>query len=120
MIKSNNYIILFLLLLTLLLVNYLLSFTFFRVDLSEDQIHELSPYTKDKLENLDDYLKIDVYLVGDFAVEIEKLEKDISCYVYCRTGVRSANSCQLMSELGFKNVYNLLGGIVEWKGEINN
>ena len=77
MIKSNNYIILFLLLLTLLLVNYLLSFTFFRVDLSEDQIHELSPYTKDKLENLDDYLKIDVYLVGDFAVEIEKLEKGL-------------------------------------------
>ena len=77
MIKSNNYIILFLLLLTLLLVNYLLSFTFFRVDLSEDQIHELSPYTKDKLENLDDYLKIDVYLVGDFPVEIEKLEKGL-------------------------------------------
>ena len=75
--KSNNYIILFLLLLTLLLVNYLLSFTFFRVDLSEDQIHELSPYTKDKLENLEDYLKIDVYLVGDFPVEIEKLEKGL-------------------------------------------
>ena len=52
--------------------------------------------------------------------EIEKLDKDNSYYVYCRTGVRSANSCQLMNELGFKKVYNLLGGIVEWKGEINN
>ena len=38
----------------------------------------LSPYTKDKLEGLDDYLKIDVYLVGDFPVEIEKLEKGLS------------------------------------------
>ena len=48
------------------MVNYLLSFSFFRIDLSEDKIYELSPYTKDKLEGLDDYLKIDVYLVGDF------------------------------------------------------
>ena len=76
--KSNNYIRLVLLLLILLLVNYLLSFSFFRIDLSEDKIYELSPYTKDKLEGLDDYLKIDVYLVGDFPVEIEKLEKGLS------------------------------------------
>ena len=76
--KSNNYIKLVLLLLILLLVNYLLSFSFFRIDLSEDKIYELSPYTKDKLEGLDDYLKIDVYLVGDFPVEIEKLEKGLS------------------------------------------
>ena len=51
--------------------------------------------------------------------EIEKLDKHNSYYVYCRTGVRSANSCQLMNELGFDKVYNLLGGIVEWKGEID-
>ena len=52
-------------------------------------------------------------------LEIEKLNKDKSYYVYCRTGVRSANSCQLMNELGFDKVYNLIGGIVEWKGEID-
>ena len=55
----------------------MLSFSFFRIDLSEDKIYELSPYTKDKLENLDDYLKIDVYLIGDFPVEIEKLENGL-------------------------------------------
>ena len=63
---------------------------------------------------------IDFYNSQNFMQEIEKLDKDSSYYVYCRTGVRSANSCQLMSELGFKNVYNLVGGIVEWNGEINN
>jgi len=25
-----------------------------------------------------------------------------------------------MSELGFKKVYNLVGGIFEWKGKLNN
>ena len=63
---------------------------------------------------------IDFYNSQNFMQEIEKLNKDNSYYVYCRTGVRSANSCQLMSELGFKKVYNLLGGIVEWKGELIN
>ena len=63
---------------------------------------------------------IDFYNPQKFLQEIEKLDKDNSYYVYCRTGIRSANSCQLMSELGFKKVYNLLGGIVKWKGEINN
>ena len=75
--KSYNYIQLSLLLLILLVINYLISFSFFRIDLSEDKIYELSPYTKDKLENLDDYLKIDVYLVGDFPVEIKKLENGL-------------------------------------------
>ena len=75
--KSYNYIKLSLLLLILLVINYLISFSFFRIDLSEDKIYELSQYTKDKLENLDDYLKIDVYLVGDFPVEIEKLENGL-------------------------------------------
>ena len=63
---------------------------------------------------------IDFYNPQNFMKEIEKLDRDSSYYVYCRTGVRSANSCQLMNELGFDKVYNLLGGIVEWKGEIDN
>ena len=62
---------------------------------------------------------IDFYNPQNFMLEIEKLDRDKSYYVYCRTGVRSANSCQLMNELGFDKVYNLLGGIVEWKGEID-
>ena len=63
---------------------------------------------------------IDFYNPQNFMQELEKLDKDISYYVYCRSGVRSSNSCQLMNEMGFKKVYNLVGGIVEWNGEINN
>ena len=64
-------------------------------------------------------INIDFYNPEIFMYEIGKLDKDKSYYIYCRTGVRSANSCQLMNELGFNKVYNLLGGIVEWKGEID-
>ena len=61
---------------------------------------------------------IDFYNPQNFMLEIEKLDKDISYYVYCKSGVRSANSCALMGELGFKKTYNLLGGIIEWKGKL--
>ena len=73
-----------------------------------------------EISSIPNSINIDFYNPQNFMQEIEKLDKNSSYYVYCRTGIRSANSCQLMSELGFKNVYNLVGGIVEWKGEINN
>ena len=65
-------------------------------------------------------LNIDFYNPEIFMQEVSKLDKDKSYYIYCRTGVRSANSCQLMKELGFVNTYNLIGGIVDWKGETIN
>ena len=65
-------------------------------------------------------VNIDFYNPQNFMLEIEKLDKDNNYYIYCRTGVRSANSCTLMKELGFKNTFNLIGGIVEWKGKLIN
>ena len=62
-------------------------------------------------------VNIDFYNPETFIQEIGKLDKDKSYYIYCRTGVRSANSCHLMKELGFTNTYNLIGGIVDWNGE---
>jgi len=53
-----------------------------------------------------------------FIHEIEKLDKSKSYYIYCRSGNRSYYACKQMLKLGFKNVYNLAGGIIEWKGEI--
>ena len=64
-------------------------------------------------------INIDFYNPQNFMLEIEKLDRDIQYYVYCRTGVRSANTCQLMNEMGFKKVYNLIGGIVKWQGKID-
>ena len=65
-------------------------------------------------------INMDFYNPKTFMQEIGKLDKDKSYYIYCRTGVRSANSCQLMKELGFAITYNLIGGIVDWKGETIN
>jgi len=51
-----------------------------------------------------------------FIEEIENLDKDLNYYVYCHSGVRSVQACQIMKTFGFNNLYNLLGGISEWNG----
>lgn len=34
--------------------------------------------------------------------------------VYCLSGARSAAACQLLSQHGFRELYNLTGGITSW------
>ena len=73
-----------------------------------------------EIYRIPDSINIDFNNPVFFIEEIQKLNKDTSYFIYCRTGVRSANSCLLMKELGFDKIYNLLGGIVEWSGETIN
>lgn len=63
-------------------------------------------------------LHIDIYKGQGFLDEINKLDKDKSYYVYCKAGGRSNQACMLMSQLGFENTFNLLGGITEWTGPV--
>ena len=51
---------------------------------------------------------------------LEKMDKSLNYYVYCHSGVRSVQACQIMKTFGYENLYNLLGGISNWKGEKNS
>jgi rhodanese-related sulfurtransferase len=63
-------------------------------------------------------INIDIHKGQEFISEIEKLDKSKNYYVYCRSGARSAKACQIMNELGFDSAYNLLGGMLDWDGEV--
>ena len=77
-IKYRSFIYVLILCFSLILINIITSDFFFRVDLSNDQIHSLSPHSKDILSNLDEIITADVYLEGDFPAEIEKLKKSLN------------------------------------------
>ncbi|MFT3946045.1 MAG: rhodanese-like domain-containing protein [Agriterribacter sp.] len=48
------------------------------------------------------------------ATEIEDLKsQEIICY--CRSGNRSGQACLLLESMGFENVKNLTGGMLEWQ-----
>lgn len=49
---------------------------------------------------------------------LEELDKNKNYYVYCAAGVRSAQACGIMSQLGFETTYNLLGGMSQWDGPV--
>ncbi|MBI1226453.1 MAG: rhodanese-like domain-containing protein [Bacteroidetes bacterium] len=47
-----------------------------------------------------------------FMANLSKLDKEKTYFVYCRSGVRSANACRKMHEMGFTNLVNLAGGYI--------
>ncbi len=49
-----------------------------------------------------------------FEARIKELNLDKTILVYCRSGGRSSAACQILDQLGFKNIYNLQGGIGSW------
>ncbi|MDC6354716.1 MULTISPECIES: rhodanese-like domain-containing protein [Robiginitalea] len=63
-------------------------------------------------------IQIDIYRGQGFLDEVEKLDKSKSYYVYCRSGNRSGQACSLMQSKGFERTYNLVGGMLEWDGEV--
>ena len=56
----------------------------------------------------------------DEAAEIESLPEDTPLVFHCHTGVRSRAAAERFRLLGFKNVYNLEGGIEAWSVEIDS
>ncbi len=61
---------------------------------------------------------LNIYLGQEFLEELEKLDKSRNYYVYCRSGQRSRQACAIMNSIGISNAYNLMGGILEWNGDI--
>ena len=64
-------------LLLVILVNILLSWVDFRIDLTEDKKHSISEETKQILTNLEDVVFIKVYLDGDFPTEFKHLQSEL-------------------------------------------
>lgn len=49
-----------------------------------------------------------------FSDQISKLDKNKPVFIYCRSGERSSLASKEMIKLGFQEVYDLEGGIVDW------
>lgn len=67
---------------------------------------------------IENAIHFDIYKGQEFISEIEDLDKSKNYYVYCRSGKRSGQACQIMAQLGFDNAFNLEGGMLEWTGDV--
>ena len=62
-------------------------------------------------------IHIDMFSPG-FIESIKSLDKNKTYYIICRSGNRSDSAAGAMAHMGFERVYNVLGGMIQWRGEI--
>jgi len=53
----------------------------------------------------------------NFEAEINKVDHEKPVFVYCLSGGRSSAAAEKMKSLGFKEVYELNGGMLKWRAE---
>ncbi len=66
--------------------------------------------------HLDGAINLDYYS-GGFLDRLKSLDKNSTYIVYCRKGIRGGIALEMMRSLGFKEVYNILGGLALWAEE---
>ena len=57
--------------------------------------------------------------LGEIAERTDELQHELPIIVHCHSGARSAQAVQLLQQRGFRNVYNLEGGIDAWSDQID-
>ena len=67
-------------------------------------------------EHIEQATNIDFYS-ETFRDTLNALDKNKTYLIYCQVGGRSSSALDIMAELNFKEVYNILGGINQWKAE---
>ena len=97
----------------------------------KDSMLQISPQElKNKLNSNADVLLIDIredcereayniggvhMPMGDLMARLTEIPKDKEVILYCEKGIRSTIAIQRLEGLGFKNLYNLSGGMKAWK-----
>ncbi|HWC95732.1 MAG TPA: molybdopterin-synthase adenylyltransferase MoeB [Candidatus Sulfopaludibacter sp.] len=90
---------------------------------------------KQKLDRGDDFVLIDVrepheYKIasipgaqliplGEFPQHISEFNPDADIVIHCKSGMRSARACAVLKQNGFKNVRNVVGGILAWSDKVD-
>lgn len=67
-------------------------------------------------EHIENAVNLDYYS-DTFRNDLDKLDKNKTYLIYCRSGSRSEKALNIMKELDFREVYNMSGGIIKWKSE---
>ena len=67
----------------------------------------------ESIQNSENSKILDVRTPEEF--ESGFIKESINLNIY---GSRSFQACELMKQMGYLNVYNLEGGILDWSGEV--
>jgi rhodanese-related sulfurtransferase len=82
-------------------------------EVSEAQIIDVRTPEEFNSKHLDNAVNIDISN-NNFDAEIAKLDKSKPVFVYCLSGGRSKTAADKMQKIGFKEIYELDGGMLKW------
>jgi sulfur-carrier protein adenylyltransferase/sulfurtransferase len=57
--------------------------------------------------------------LGDLAKRVSELDSSREIVAHCRSGKRSADAVQFLTQAGFRKIWNLKGGILAWSDEVD-
>ena len=77
-------------------------------------ILDVRPRDELEIEHLHGAINLD-YDGHHFRKKVANIDKGKDYIIYCKSGVRGEYFMGIMRELGFHQVYNILGGFVGWK-----
>lgn len=72
-------------------------------------IRDEDSYKKENIPNSVNYKSADIMRL------IEKKDKNLNILIYCYRGNSSRKVASFLSESGFDNIFNLIGGFNAWK-----
>ncbi|MCX7997442.1 MAG: rhodanese-like domain-containing protein [Leptospiraceae bacterium] len=52
--------------------------------------------------------------VKELSKRLHEVPKDKKIIVYCKSGVRSKTACEILSDAGWRELYHLEGGVLEY------
>jgi rhodanese-related sulfurtransferase len=88
-------------------------------DLGNAEVIDVRTYPEYASGHLEGAVLYDL-MEPDWVERIEALDREKPYLVYCRSGSRSFHAGLHMQDAGFREVYNLAGGIISWTGVIVN
>lgn len=86
------------------------------VQMEEAQLIDVRTPEEYEEGHLANALNID-FFSDNFLQDMEKLDKSKPVMIYCKSGNRSNKSLNKLKDSGFTKIYDVDGGITEWKNK---
>lgn len=52
--------------------------------------------------------------LGDLPARLSELDEQAEIIMVCRSGARSGAACEYLEDLGYRDVKNMIGGMLSW------
>ncbi len=92
------------------------------IDLLQNNEHlsilDVRPYNDYRNYRLPGAANIDILSSNAFET-LSKLKREKPYLIYCEVGVRSKSAIQIMTDMGFQNLYILINGISSYMGPLD-